>query len=223
MVPECRVISIGALAAHNLWNESAPARPSHATTTLVEADGVRMMVDPSLPAEILTPRMAARTPCRPDAVTHVFLTSLVPDTMRGLAAFPDARWLAFESELAAARIAAHDAMEHESAHPEDGGAAYLENLIGVLNRIEAAEDSIATGVDLFPLPGVTTGTCGLLLAQPRRTTLITGDAIATAEHLAAAQVLPSSLDPEQAQESFREAIEIADVIIPGRDNMLLNS
>ena len=35
-------------------------------------------------------------------------------------------------------------------------------------------------------------------------------------------MLPSCIDVEQAGESFREAIEIADVIIPGRDNVLLN-
>ena len=76
-------------------------------------------------------------------------------------------------------------------------------------------------MDLFPLPGVTPGTCGLLIAQPRATVLITGDAVATAEHLELGRVLQQSEDLERARESFREAIEIADIIIPGRDNLLV--
>ncbi len=92
----------------------------------------------------------------------------------------------------------------------------------VLRRLEVAPDRIETGIDLFPLPGVTAGTCGLILSLPGRTVLVTGDAVATAEHLEQGKVLPSCVDLESAQESFREAVEIADVILPGRDNLLLN-
>ena len=44
----------------------------------------------------------------------------------------------------------------------------------------------------------------------------------TVEHLERGQVLPSCASIEQAQESFGEAVEIADVIVPGRDNIILN-
>jgi glyoxylase-like metal-dependent hydrolase (beta-lactamase superfamily II) len=78
------------------------------------------------------------------------------------------------------------------------------------------------GVDLFPLAGVTPGSCGILVSQPTRTILIAGDAVATREHLEDAQVLPYCWDRKSAQDSFAEAIEIADIIVPGRDNILLN-
>jgi hypothetical protein len=58
--------------------------------------------------------------------------------------------------------------------------------------------------------------------QPTRTTLITGDAVATGDHLEKGQVLPGCFNREQAMESFKEAVEIADVIVPGRDNIVLN-
>ena len=83
-------------------------------------------------------------------------------------------------------------------------------------------DSIAPRVDLFPLPGVTAGTCGLLLAFPGSTVLICGDAIPTIEHLTQGKVLPTAASIAQAQESFKEAVEIADVLILGRDNLALN-
>ena len=93
--------------------------------------------------------------------------------------------------------------------------------IKLLQRIKPAKDTIATSVDLFPLPGVSPGTCGLLISQPTSTTLICGDAIPTIEHLQAGQVLPGA-DRKIAHESFQEAIEIADFLILGRDNSTPN-
>ena len=69
---------------------------------------------------------------------------------------------------------------------------------------------LAPHVGLFPLPGFTPGTCGLLLAYPHATTFIAGDAVATAEHLERGQVLRGAFDIEKAQESLLEVIEIAD-------------
>ncbi len=52
--------------------------------------------------------------------------------------------------------------------------------------------------------------------------LICGDAIATSEHLEKGKVLPNCHNVEHAQSSFTEAIEIADVFILGRDNIIVN-
>ena len=35
-------------------------------------------------------------------------------------------------------------------------------------------------------------------------------------------MLSGAADVEQARESFQEAVEIADVLIPGRDNLIVN-
>ena len=48
---------------------------------------------------------------------------------------------------------------------------------------------------------------------PQQTVLVCGDAVATSEHLEQGQVLASSWNREQALESFKEAIEIADVLV----------
>ncbi|MEO1511313.1 MAG: hypothetical protein AAFU70_04495, partial [Planctomycetota bacterium] len=60
------------------------------------------------------------------------------------------------------------------------------------------------------------------LLSGRETTLVCGDAIPTIEHLEQGKVLPSADDAERAQESFREAVEIADVLVLGRDNLVVN-
>ena len=98
----------------------------------------------------------------------------------------------------------------------------LEVQVAMLARCEVAPDKITPRVSLFPLPGVTPGLAGLLLAYPARTTLIAGDAVATTEHLEQGKIIDDVYNLKQAQESFAEAIEVADVIIPGRDNVLIN-
>jgi glyoxylase-like metal-dependent hydrolase (beta-lactamase superfamily II) len=77
-------------------------------------------------------------------------------------------------------------------------------------------------VTLFPLPGVTPGTCGLLLEDARFTVVLTGDAIPTIEHLERGQVPDDAVDLEKAQESFTDAVEVADMLVLGRDNLVVN-
>jgi len=222
MVPTARVISIGALSSHPLWHEPAAVRTGHATTTLVAGKDMMLIVDPSLPPAMLEARLSERSPVRSPQVTHVFLTSATDEHMRGLAAFPRATWMALETEIAAARANTHEDLGLALEHPEDGGVEPLEDRLALLERLRPAEDCITQGVDLFPLAGVTPGSCGILVSQPTRTILLAGDAVATREHLADAKVLPHCWNRELAQDSFAEAIEIADVIVPGRDNILLN-
>ncbi len=68
-------------------------------------------------------------------------------------------------------------------------------------------------------PGLT----GLLVGQrDDESTLICGDAVPTVEHLRERKVLPTCADVDRARTSFGEAIEIADVLVLGRDNWVVN-
>ena len=61
-----RVISIGALSKNRFWGETAPKRFPHATTTLI-CDGTQtILVDPSLPAEVLAQRLEERSALTPE-------------------------------------------------------------------------------------------------------------------------------------------------------------
>lgn len=217
-----RVISIGTMAHNPLWGERGEVRPAHATTTLLEAGDARILVDPSLPEQILVPRLFERSGLRPEAITHVFLTSFHPMRRRGLAAFDDAQWLVGELEREA--IGAQLVGKFQEAEEAGDGelAKSLRAEVALLQRCKAAPDRLADGIDLFPLPGVTPGTCGLLLPMPAVTVLVAGDAVATQDHLAAGKVISPVFNLEQAQESFREAVEIADMVVCGRDNAVLN-
>ena len=70
--------------------------------------------------------------------------------------------------------------------------------------------------------GVTPGSAGLLVLDASSATLVCGDGIPTLEHLAQGKVLSPCWDLEAAQESFREALEVADVLVLGRDGMVVN-
>jgi hypothetical protein len=62
----------------------------------------------------------------------------------------------------------------------------------------------------------------VLLLTASKTILICGDTIATQEHLDKGTVLSNCACAEDAMESFKECIEIADIFVPGRDNILAN-
>ncbi|MEX0876906.1 MAG: MBL fold metallo-hydrolase [Phycisphaerales bacterium] len=232
---EIRVISIGALGAHPLWNERNPVRTGHSTTTLIRSGDAVILVDPGLPAPALKARLGERAGIGPESVTHVFLTSFTPEARRGVELFDRAVWLISEQERESVGVPIAQSLARLGQTREEAKIAgeefhddqqsmleILQRDIAVLSRFQAAEDSIAADVDLFPLPGYSAGACGLLISEPARTTLVCGDAIPTSEHIEQGKVLPACADREQAQESFKEAIEIADVLIPGRDNLVIN-
>jgi glyoxylase-like metal-dependent hydrolase (beta-lactamase superfamily II) len=214
------VISIGTLSKNPLWQERTPLRTSHSTTTLIRAGEAVILVDPSLPGQILEARLFERTGLKPDAVTHIFLTNLKPVHRRGLDLFPKAvRWAA-EIEIQAAQQGLAAAARHVADETEAKSRLAAERQL--LAGIDPAPDQLADGVDLFPLPGYTPGQAGLLLKFPARSVMITGDAVPTQGHFEAGQVFQESFDIQQAKESLAEVYEIADVIVPGHDNVFVN-
>jgi len=223
---DLRIISIGTLSAHPLRGERSPVRTGHATTTLIRLGEARILVDPSLPAQALVARLEERSGLAPKDITHVFLTSFNPELRRALPAFAEAAWLINEPEretIGRALVAKfHEASEEGDAAMRDA----LEQDLAILKRCQPAPDTLATHkgqrVDLFPLPGLTPGLAGLLIPDRRHTTLICGDAVPTTEHLEQGQVLMGAADVDQARASFGEAIEIADLLVLGRDNIVPN-
>ena len=226
--PRVDVVSLGTLARNLLWNEARAVRTPHATTTLIRTRGATksgtggktILVDPGLPAVALGARLAERTGLTPDRVTTVFLTTFRPPHRLGIDLFPRAEVVMAEREIEHAR-AELDRLRRQ-AREESVDAAPLDDALRLLDRAAVADDRLAPEVDLFPLPGYTPGTAGLLVGAATTTTLIAGPAVPTREHFLAGQLLPDVADQESAAESMREVYEVADLVVPGFDNLFLS-
>lgn len=221
-MPELRVISMGCLPAHPLWGERRPVRAGHATTTLIRAGSAVILVDPGLGEEAIVQRLAERANLRPADVTHVFLTSFHPDTHRGITAFDDAEWLISRAEREAVGVPMASALRHAIEQGNTELRGMVERDVAILAACNEADETIADRVDLFPLPGVTPGLCGLIIEDEETTTVICGDAVPTIEHLAQRKLLPWASDIRAANASFNEALEIADLLVLGRDNIVVS-
>jgi glyoxylase-like metal-dependent hydrolase (beta-lactamase superfamily II) len=220
-MPSVRVISIGCLPAHPLWNERQPVRVGHATTTLISTGDRLILVDPGLPPDTLAQRLAERANLKPADITTVFLTTFRPDTHRALPLFDDADWFISRAEREAVGVPMASALRHALETGKQDLIDAIQHDVALLARCREAPDSLAESVDLFPLPGVSPGCTGLLIEHADdRTTLICGDAVPTLEHIEQGKVLPWAADLKAAKASFAEALEIADDLIPGRDNIL---
>lgn len=214
------IISIGTLSRNRLWNETQPVRTPHATTTLIRSGDRTILVDPGLPAMALGARLFERVGLRPEQIDTIFLTNFKPAHRAGLALFERAKVLISEVEQQSVRQQIEQLIAQ--APPEDLDRQHLQRDLELLERLVPAEDQLAEHVDLFPLFGYTPGSSGLLISLPATTVLVAGDAIATQDHFLAGQVLPDSYDIKAAQESLQEVYEIADLIVPGHDNLFLN-
>lgn len=94
--------------------------------------------------------------------------------------------------------------------------------LDLLERFTPAPDKLTAAVSLYPLPGPSVGSAGLLLAGASRTVIVAGDAAVTAEHVLAGRVWSGSADAEAAMDSLTDIVEIADVIVCGHDNYMLS-
>jgi glyoxylase-like metal-dependent hydrolase (beta-lactamase superfamily II) len=221
-MPQIRfdIISIGTLSRNRLWGESTPVRTPHATTTLIRSGKRHILTDPGLPPPAHAARLYERTGLRPEQIDTIFLTNFRPAHRAGLSLFPNAKTLIHEPEQQATRQ--HIERLMSQAPEEDIDRKLLQRELELLERLTPADDKVADQLDLYPLPGYTPGNCGLLIKLPTSTVLIAGDAVPTQDHFLAGQVLPDAYDIKRAQESLQEVYDIADLIIPGHDNLFVN-
>jgi glyoxylase-like metal-dependent hydrolase (beta-lactamase superfamily II) len=214
------VISIGCLSHNHFWNERQPVRGPHATTSLIRDAGQTILVDPSLPPDLLTHRLDERTGLKPEQINRVFLTSFQPVHRRALSHFAHAEWLMFEAEIQSYREHLDKALD-SSATGDARQDDLVRHELALLDRITPAPDKLTSSVHLFPSPGVTPGSCSLLVLSPTTTLVIAGDAVINRDYLEHGQVFEGSVDVEQATESLSEILEIADQVVCGHDNLIV--
>jgi len=221
MSAKFKIISIGTLSKNPLWDEQEAVRTPHATTTLVITDKENILVDPSLPSRVLDARLYERAGIHIQAITTVFLTTFRAYHRMSIPAFDGAKWYIHEQEKEYAQGYLEDMLSRIRQDASQEQRRFVEDDLAVLKRCKAAPDKLADQVEIFPSPGASAGGCSLILTPPIGTVVIAGDAIISQEYLENGRVWDSSYDLDQARQSLRDVVEVADIIIPGHDNEIV--
>lgn len=195
------LVTVGNLARNPLWGETGtkPLRSTLCTSTLIQGEGFRLLVDPSLAkAEQMAAELDRRTGLKAGDIDSVFVTHHHDDHWFGLAHFPDARW------FAAPEVA--DALNRMGRLPK---------------RVQAAEGPIFSAVSLVPTPGHTLSHHSLQFQCEGRSVVVAGDAVMTKDHWQDRQGHHNSADLGLAARTIERLAALADLVVPGHDNFFV--
>jgi glyoxylase-like metal-dependent hydrolase (beta-lactamase superfamily II) len=195
------LVTVGHLSRNKYWGESVDRsyRPTCCTTTVIRSGAQTVLVDPSLPPEAMARALDERTGLPASAIDTVFVTHRHGDHREGLEAFPDARWCMGADELADWRAGDEP----------------------VPDRIEAAPQSLAPGVELLATPGHTSGLTSVAFTSGGARVVISGDGVMTEEFFRHRDVYHNTVDYPAARASLDLIASRADIVVPGHDNYFL--
>jgi glyoxylase-like metal-dependent hydrolase (beta-lactamase superfamily II) len=186
---------------------------------LIVSGHKKILVDPALPASALNARLNERAGICNHEITDVFLTTFRSAHRGALAAYDHAEWYLHEAEKEYARTQLEEFYRRsKDQSPEE--RRFITDDLSLLDRCKPAPEKLADQVSIFPSPGASAGCCGLLLTPPVGAVVIAGDAVINTEYLEHGRVWDESYDIAQAQDSLRDILEIADLIVPGHDNLI---
>lgn len=197
------IVNIGALSMNKFWGEMERLHQTTATCTLIEAGGIRLLVDPSPYPEPLEQKLFDTTGLRPAAIDLVFVTHFHGDHRFGLELFPTATWLMAQAGLD----------EWRERSPDETAQ---------IDRFLPVEGRLPEGIHLFHAPGHTLGLHGLSVETHWGTLIVASDAVMTPEFFEAEEGFHNSVDFAQAAETIRAVKQTAALVIPGHGNIILS-
>lgn len=196
------IITIGNLSRNRYWGESDAQglRPAICTCTVIQGNGFRLIVDPSLAkAEQMTAEIDRRTGLKLRDIDTVFVTHEHGDHWFGLAHFSEAKWL---------------------AAPEVAAALNKTNKLP--KAVAAATGRLFDAVDILATPGHTMSHHSLRFDCEGLSVVIAGDAVATRDFWRERRGYYNCVDFELAAKSIDQIAGLADIVVPGHDNFFLN-
>jgi glyoxylase-like metal-dependent hydrolase (beta-lactamase superfamily II) len=208
------VLSLGYFSRNRYWgeDEGKAYRSALCTSTLVEIDGKRLVIDPPVKPELMKDILDQRTGLKPEAIDYVFITHGHADHFAGLEAFPNAALLAAPEECG-------DICRQIREAPKTRG--YFTDPGALAARIKPAGKEIMPGVLTIPLPGHTMGLTGVIFDAPEGKVVVAGDAVMTPDHFAHRQGYYNSVDFDVSRKTIERIAGIADVVVPGHSNYFL--
>ena len=196
------VITIGNLSRNRYWGESDDkgVRSAICTCTVLQAEGFRMLVDPSLSQlEQMTTELDRRAGLKLRDIDTIFITHEHADHWFGLAHFAEAKWLAGPDVAAAL------------------------NKTGKLPKtVQAAPSRLFEAIDVIPTPGHTLSHHSLRFDCEGLSIVVAGDAVATRDFWRERRGYFNCVDFALSTKSMGKIASLADIVVPGHDNYFLN-
>lgn len=201
MVKRWDIVTVGNLSRNRYWGESEDraVRAALCTSTLIQGQGLRLLVDPPIgDPERMAGELDRRTGLRIADIDAVFVTHEHGDHHAGLACFPQADWYA----APAVAEAVHATGRYDRS-------------------LQSPTSRLLDLVDIVPTPGHTASHHSLRFDCDGLSVLIAGDAAMTRDFWADRRGFFNATDPAQASRTIESLAQIADAIVPGHDNWFL--
>ena len=204
------IVVVGHLKWNRYFGDSSdnPPRGDPSTCTSVcvrgrDTDGQPfvLLVDPTLRATASDYYfdLNRRTGLHAQDVTHCFVTHHHMDHHAGLAYFPDAMWLSAPTVIEALAASGETIAE----------------------RMSPVTGEFLPGVCALPLPGHTLTLHGLAIAWRDERVVVAADAVMTKGHYAH-ETTEFEADARLARETIRGLKDMASLIVPGHDDLIVN-
>jgi len=192
------VITIGNLSRNRYWGESdaKAVRSAICTCTVIQGEGFRLLVDPSLSnPEDMRKELDRRTGLKVQDIDTVFITHEHGDHFAGLTHFVKARWCAGPEVATALKKTAH-----------------------LLKPVEPVTGRLLDAMDIVPTPGHTMSHCSLRFDCEGLSVVVAGDAVATRDFWRERRGYFNCVDFDLSARSMEKIAGLADLVVPGHDN-----
>jgi glyoxylase-like metal-dependent hydrolase (beta-lactamase superfamily II) len=196
------IITIGNLSRNRYWGESdeKPIHKAICTCTVISGESFNLLVDPSLEdGPMMYEELNRRTGLTPEKIDAVFITHQHSDHTAGLRHFKNARWLAASSV-----------------------AAGLNDTGNFAKKIEPSGNILFDKIEVIPSPGHTYDHHILRFNYRGMSVVIAGDAVATKDFWSEKRGYYNAVDFDQSRKTMEFIESVADIIVPGHDNMFFN-
>jgi glyoxylase-like metal-dependent hydrolase (beta-lactamase superfamily II) len=203
--PAWKIITIGYLQHNDYWEEQSIQHEQICTSTLIETETRRILVDPGMAPGSFSTFLNQRTGLKPAHIDTIFLTHFHKNHWNGIELFPKSSWMMGKDEIRWWKSHSHLSEKEKT----------------MLARIVPIEEHPIEGIETLSTPGHTHGLTSLMFEAREGMVLVTGDAVLTFDHFDTCEPSANPESAPEARRSIERIAKIADIVVPGHDNFFV--